>query len=51
MAWKILLPQEIMSEGRKLLEDAGHTIIDGRGFEPEDVLADVCIRKGCEPEL
>ena len=40
MAWKILLPQEIMSEGRKLLEDAGHTIIDGRGFEPEDVLAD-----------
>ena len=40
MAWKILLPQEIMSEGRKLLEDAGHTIIDGRGFEPEDVMAD-----------
>lgn len=26
MAWKILLPQEIMSEGRKLLEDAGHTL-------------------------
>ena len=40
MGWKILLPQEIMSEGRKLLEDAGHTIIDGRGFETEDVLAD-----------
>ena len=31
MGWKILLPQEIMSEGRKLLEDAGHTVIDGRG--------------------
>jgi len=29
-----------MAEGRKLLEDAGHTIIDGRGFETEDVLAD-----------
>ena len=29
MGWKILLPQEIMSEGRKLLEDAGHTVIDG----------------------
>lgn len=41
MAWKILLPQEIMSEGRKLLEDAGHTIIMGRGFETEDVLADM----------
>lgn len=41
MAWKILLPQEIMSEGRKLLEDAGHTIIDGRGFETADVLADM----------
>ena len=41
MAWKILLPQEIMEEGRKLLEDAGHTIIEGRGFETEDVLADM----------
>ena len=41
MAWKILLPQEIMSEGRKLLEDAGHTIIEGRGFETEDVRADM----------
>ncbi len=41
MPWKILLPQEIMVEGRKLLEDAGHTIIDGRGFETEDVLADM----------
>ncbi len=41
MPWKILLPQEIMAEGRKLLEDAGHTIINGRGFETEDVLADM----------
>lgn len=41
MAWKILLSQEIMPEGRKLLEDAGHTIIDGRGFETADVLADM----------
>lgn len=30
-----------MPEGRKLLEDAGHTIIDGRGFETADVLADM----------
>lgn len=41
MGWKILLPQEIMSEGRKLLEDAGHTLIMGRGFETEDILADM----------
>lgn len=41
MPWKILLPQEIMAEGRKLLEDAGHTLIDGRGFETADVLADM----------
>ena len=41
MGWKILLPQEIMEEGRKLLEDAGHTLIDGRGFETKDVLADM----------
>ena len=41
MGWKILLPQEIMEEGRKLLEDAGHEIIMGRGFETEDVLADM----------
>ena len=41
MGWKILLPQEIMPEGRRLLTDNGHTLIDGRGFEPEDVLADM----------
>jgi D-3-phosphoglycerate dehydrogenase len=41
MGWKILLPQEIMSEGMKLLTDAGHTLIKGRGFETEDVLADM----------
>ncbi len=41
MGWKILLPQEIMEEGTKLLLDAGHTLIKGRGFETEDVLADM----------
>ena len=41
MGWKILLPQEIMSEGRKLLEDAGHELIMGRGFETQDVLEDM----------
>ena len=47
MPWKVSLPQEIMSEGRQLLEDAGHTVIDGRGFETEDVLADM---KEYQPE-
>lgn len=41
MGWKILLPQEIMSEGIELLEKAGHTLIWGRGFETADVLADM----------
>ena len=41
MGWKILLPQEIMEEGRALLENAGHTLIAGRGFETADVLADM----------
>lgn len=41
MGWKILLPQEIMEEGRQLLLDAGHELIQGRGFETEDVLADM----------
>ncbi|MBT9777806.1 hydroxyacid dehydrogenase [Clostridium sp. MCC353] len=41
MGWKILLPQEIMEEGAALLKDAGHTLINGRGFETADVLADM----------
>lgn len=41
MGWKILLPQEIKEEGTQLLLDAGHTLIHGRGFETEDVLADM----------
>ena len=41
MGWKVLLPQEIMEEGTQLLLDAGHELIKGRGFETEDVLADM----------
>lgn len=41
MGWKILLPQEIKEEATQLLSDAGHTLINGRGFEPADVLADM----------
>lgn len=41
MGWRILLPQEIMEEGAKLLKDSGHTLINGRGFETADVLEDM----------
>lgn len=41
MGWKVLLPQEIKEEATQMLTDAGHTLINGRGFEPADVLADM----------
>lgn len=41
MGWKVLLPQELKQDGRLLLEGQGHTLIDGRGFETEDVIADM----------
>ncbi|MFR2691647.1 MAG: hypothetical protein ACLTBV_11460 [Enterocloster bolteae] len=41
MGWKILLPQELKKDARDLLESHGHTLIDGRGFETEDVIADM----------
>ena len=40
MVGKFLPPAGNYVRGRKLFEDAGHTVIDGRGFETEDVLAD-----------
>lgn len=40
MGWKILLPQELKKDARDMLESHGHTLIDGRGFETEDVIAD-----------
>lgn len=41
MGWKILLPQELKPNARKLLESQGHILIDGRGFTTEDVIADM----------
>lgn len=41
MGWKILLPQELKKDARDMLESHGHTLIDGRGFETEDVIADM----------
>lgn len=41
MGWKVLLPQELKKDARDLLESHGITLIDGRGFETEDVIADM----------
>ena len=32
MGWKVLLPQEIMQEGRDYLESRGHELITGSGM-------------------
>lgn len=40
MAYKILLPQEIMKEGREYLESRGYELITGSGME-EDIIRDI----------
>lgn len=41
MGWKILLPQEIMQEGREYLESRGHQLIKGSGMETQDIINDI----------
>ncbi|SQI36963.1 D-3-phosphoglycerate dehydrogenase [Leminorella richardii] len=41
MTFKILLPQEIMQEGREYLESRGYQLIDGSGMEEEDIIRDI----------
>lgn len=41
MGWKILLPQEIMQEGREYLESRGHQLIKGSGMETKDIVNDI----------
>ncbi|HGM3506132.1 hydroxyacid dehydrogenase [Clostridioides sp. ZZV15-6383] len=41
MGWKILLPQEIMQEGRDYLESRGHELITGSGMETKDIINDI----------
>ncbi|ASG86320.1 hydroxyacid dehydrogenase [Salmonella enterica] len=41
MTYKILLPQEIMSEGREYLESRGYELINGSGMEEEDIIRDI----------
>ena len=42
MGYKILLPQEIMQEGREYLESRGYELITGSGLEEEDW---ICVNK------
>jgi len=41
MGWKILLPQDIMPEGRKYLEERGHQLILGKGTDVRSICKDV----------
>jgi D-3-phosphoglycerate dehydrogenase / 2-oxoglutarate reductase len=41
MGYKILLPQEIMQEGREYLESRGYELITGSGMEEEDIIRDI----------
>lgn len=41
MAYKILLPQEIMAEGRAYLESRGYELITGSGMEEDDIIRDI----------
>lgn len=41
MSYKILLPQEIMKDGREYLESRGYELIDGSGMEEEDIIRDI----------
>lgn len=41
MSWKVLLPQEIMCEGREYLESRGFELVKGSGMETEDIIKDI----------
>lgn len=41
MGYKILLPQEIMKEGREYLESRGYELITGSGMEEEHLINDI----------
>lgn len=41
MTYKILLPQEIMAEGREYLESRGYELITGSGMEEDDIIRDI----------
>ena len=41
MTYKILLPQQIMKEGRDYLVSKGYEIVDGHGMTEEDIINDI----------
>ena len=41
MSFKILLPQPILESGRQYLLDKGYELVDGSGFEEEDIIRDI----------
>lgn len=41
MAYKVLLPQPIMKEGRDYLISKGYVIVDGSGMTEEDIINDI----------
>lgn len=41
MSWKVLLPQEIMQDGRDYLESRGLELIAGSGMETENIIRDI----------
>lgn len=45
MAIRVLLPQPILKEGYNYLRDHGYEVVDGRGFQEEDIIADI---KDCD---
>lgn len=46
MGYKILLPQEIMKEGRDYLESRGYELVDGSGKEEVDIIRDIADMDG-----
>ena len=45
MGYKVLLPQPILESGRAYLLERGYELVDGNGFEEEDIIRDI---KGCD---
>ncbi|WP_022818841.1 hydroxyacid dehydrogenase [Fusobacterium russii] len=41
MGWKILLPQDILADGRKYLEERGHELIMATGLDVESICRDI----------
>lgn len=45
MSFRILLPQPILESGRQYLLEKGYELVDGSGFDEEDIIRDI---RGCD---